>query len=136
MTRTCKICRLHSFLLGWVEGLIGMGLSLREVAETLNEHGLNISYQTVRRHKLHMNLKSKIERLKRRVERYKRGGHSLKDSLKRYRNQQVQLESWIQAESNPPQEALDAKAELDKEIKLMEKVIRLQDLSKKIRLLH
>lgn len=135
MTRVCKICELHPFLLGWVEGLIGMGLSLREVAETLNEHGLKISYQTVRRHKLHMDLESKIERLKRKVERYKRG-KPLEEQVLRYRNQRAQLKSWIDTEQNPPREALDAYSRLDDEIKLMEKVIRLQDLSKKIRLLR
>ena len=110
-----------------------MGLSLREVAETLNEHGLKISYQTVRRHKkFHMDLESKIGRLEREVERYKRGGHSLEEQVLRYRKQRGQFKRWIATKQNPPKEALDAYARLNEKIKLMEKVIKLQGLSKKL----
>ena len=129
MTRVCKICLLHPFLLGWVEKLIGMGLSLREVAETLRKHGLNISYQAVRRHKFHMDLKSRVERLEREVERYERG-KPLEELLLKKQNQRAQLKNWIKTEENPPREALDAISRLDDEIKLMEKVIKLKKLSK------
>lgn len=129
MTRVCKICLLHPFLLSWVEKLIGMELSLREVAETLHKHGLNISYQAVRRHKLHMDLKSRVERLEREVERYERG-KPLEELLLKKQNQRAQLKNWIKTEENPPREALDAISRLDDEIKLMEKVIKLKKLSK------
>lgn len=134
MTRVCKICLLHPFLLGWVEKLIGMGLSLREVAETLRKHGLNISYQAVRRHKLHMDLKSRVERLEREVERGERG-KPLRELFLRKQNKRSQLEKWIKAEDDPPREALDAYSRLDDEIKLMEKVINFKKLSK-LRLLR
>jgi len=107
-------------------------LSLRKVAQKLRNHGITVSYQSVRRHKRHMDLESKIERLERKVEKWKKCKPTDSETLEELQRQREQLRKWIHAEPNPPREALDAKAKLDGEIKLIEKLITLQKLLKKL----
>lgn len=98
MTRVCKICDLHPFLQRWAERLIGIGLPLRQVAEKIQEHRIDVSYQGVNRHKKHMPRPEKIKRLKKEFERLKRRSPSTHETLNRFKKQRTQIESWIKAE--------------------------------------
>ena len=116
----------------WVELLIKKGLSLREISSRLKDHGITVSYQSVRRHKQHTNLSSKIERLRRKVERWKKRKPTDREILKEKKQQRNQLRNWIDAEQDPSKEALDAYAKLEKEIITWEKIVEIKKMSKRL----
>jgi len=116
MTQLCKICDLHPFLENWVEGLIASSLSLRQVAEKIRKHGIDVSYQGVNRHKKHMSHSEKIKRLRMDLERLKKRSPPLQATLDRLKKQRAQMRSWIEAEPSPSREALDVLHNLDKKI--------------------
>lgn len=116
MTRLCKICELHPFLEGWVEGLIASNLSLRQVARKMREHGIDANYQGVNRHKKHMSSSEKIKRLRLEFERLKKRSPPMQATLDRLKKQRAQMRSWIEAEPSPSREALDVLNDLDQKI--------------------
>ncbi len=113
--------------------MIKEGLSLRKVAQKLKNHGITVSYQTVRRHKRHMDLESKIERLKRKVERWKLRKPTDMEILEEKKKQKDQIRNWIDAEEDPSKESLNAYAKLEKEIITWEKIIEMKKMSKLLR---
>lgn len=133
MTKICKICNLHPFLRGWAEGLTASGLSLRQAAATMREHGIDVSYQAVNRHKRHMSHTERIKRLQRDLERYKERRPSTRATLKRLERERAQLRSWIEAEPNPPREALDALHDLDEKINRLTQAIEMMALAIQLR---
>jgi len=108
-------------------------LSLRKIAQKLRNHGINVSYQAVRRHKKHANIESKIERLTRKVERWKLRKPTDMETLEELQRQREQLRKWIQAEPNPPREALDAYAKMEEKIMRWKKIIEMKKMSKLLR---
>ena len=108
-------------------------MSLRKIARKLRNHGINVSYQVVRRHKKHANFESKIERLRRKVERWKLRKPTDMEILEEKKKQKDQIRNWVEAEPNPPREALDAYAKLEKEIITWEKIVEMKKMSKLLR---
>jgi len=133
MTRTCKICSLHRFIIRWTEQLIEEGLSLREISKRLKDHGISVSYQSVRRHKRHMDFESKVNRLKRKVERWKLRKPTDMETLKELQRQREQLKRWIETEQDPSKEVLDAYSKLEEKIMRWEKIIEMKKMSKLLR---
>lgn len=137
MTQLCKICDLHPFLENWVEGLIASSLSLRQVAGKMREHGIDVSYQGVNRHKKHMSRSEKIKRLRLDLERLRKRSPSMQVTLNRLKNQRAQMRSWIEAEPSPSREALDVLHDLDQKIDQLTLTIQMTQSLKLYRdLLH
>ena len=123
LTRVCKICVLHPFLLDWVEKLVSSGYNLREVTRRLNAHGLNISYQTVQKHKKHKD-SAHDKRISQEMGFGKQEHISILQNFKNIKRQRKELESWIKAESNPPLEATNAYIKLCAQIMQWEMTLR------------
>lgn len=79
-----------------------------------------------------MDLESKVERLRRKLERWKKRKPTDIETLKELQRQREQLKKWIEAEQNPSKEALDAYAKLEKEIITWEKIIEMKRISKRL----
>ena len=126
MPRVCLICNLHPFLEHWAESLIESGLPLRQVASSMKTHGLNVSYQAVNRHKKHMSVREKAQRLLEKVQRLRRRHPPLHEKLDRLRKQRTQIRSWIKAEGKSPKEALEALKELDRKIEQLSFTVQLK----------
>jgi hypothetical protein len=133
MTRICKICQLHPFLLRWVEQLIKKSFSLRTISSTLKDHGIIVSYQSVNRHKKHMDLESKIQRLAWKIERWKKRKPTPIETLEELQRQRDEFKRWLSAEQNPSREALDAYSRLEEKIMRWKKIIEMKKMSKLLR---
>ena len=133
MTRTCKICALHRFIIRWTEQLIEEGLSLRKVAKKLRNHGITVSYQSINRHKKHMDFESKVKRLRLKLERWKKRKPTDMEALEELQRQRNQFKRWIQGESTPSKEALDAYSKLEEKIMRWKKIIEMKKMSKLLR---
>jgi len=108
-------------------------LSLREISKRLKDHGISVSYQSVRRHKRHMDFESKVNRLKRKVERWKLRKPTDMETLKELQRQREQLKRWIETEQDPSKEVLDAYSKLEEKIMRWEKIIEMKKMSKLLR---
>jgi MinD-like ATPase involved in chromosome partitioning or flagellar assembly len=106
-------------------------LSLRKTAQKLRNHGINVSYQAINRHKKHIDLESKIQRLARKVERWKKRKPTPMEILEELQRQREQLKGWI--EVDPSKEASDAYLKLEEEIIKWEKIIEMKKISKLLR---
>ena len=108
-------------------------MSLREISKRLKDHGISVSYQSVRRHKRHMDFESKVNRLKRKVERWKLRKPTDMETLKELQRQREQLKRWIETEQDPSKEVLDAYSKLEEKIMRWEKIIEMKKMSKLLR---
>jgi len=71
-----------------------------------------------------MNLESKVKRLRRKLERWKKRKPTPIETLEELQRQKNQFKRWIQGESNPSKEALDAYSKLDEKIMRWKKSFR------------
>ena len=126
MPRVCLICDLHPFLERWTESLIESGLSLRKVAANMKAHGIDVSYQSVNRHKSHMPLRMKAIRLAEKFQRLRRRHPPLHETHDRLKKQRSQMRSWIKAERKVPKEAYKALHDLDRKIERLSFAVQLK----------
>jgi len=114
MTRQCRICPLNPVITSWVEALLKQGYSCRTMQAILADRGIEVSYRSIHRHKGHMELKEKIQRLMLEITRQSgRRRPPLSSSITFLRERIDQLERWIQAEgSRAPERAIKRLVEL------------------------